>query len=104
MGRVQGDLQAMHKAGLKGARLCGLPSPGTQHLKDYLWLALLNDPYQDAWAIIDDFCDFQYGQAAAAVEKYLRELGDLWKLPQMFMTIDKKVNTMRIYKPEWIVK
>lgn len=102
--RIQADIRRAYEAGTRGMKICGNGAASVYPLQEYLMLRLTIDPYQDADALAQEYCDFLYGAAADAVMAYFRDLDGLFMQPQPHVDILQTASQMTVYTPELLLK
>ncbi len=72
--RTQADMRAMREAGVRSVGMCGMSSPDFNSLVTYVYFRLLIDPDQNVKAMVDEFCEHEYGAAAPMMRAHVDEL------------------------------
>ena len=86
--RLARDMKLMYENGVRGVGVCGLGSPGMFPMQEYIMFRLMIDPYQDAWAMVEDYNRHHYGDAAAEMTQYVKELDEVWREPKRYIPLD----------------
>lgn len=101
--RTQHDIKLMRENHVMGGGICGLATPGTFPMQEYLFLRLMNDPDQNISDEVKNYTDFMYGDAAPEMRVYLADLEALWKEHSMYVGLDGN-DLYRVFTPERLVR
>lgn len=102
--RLSRDMKLMYESGVRGVGVCGLGSPGMYPMQEYLLLRLMIDPYQDPWALVDEYNRHMYGDAAPEMTAYVKELEEVWREPKGRVELEGPGAIIMNYTPERLIR
>src|SRR5690606_2072188 len=97
-------MKLMHENGVRGVGVCGLGSPGIYPMQEYIMFRLMIDPYQDPWALVAEYNEHHYGQAAPEMNQYVRELDEVWLEPASYAGLAQPGKDIAGFTPERLMR
>ncbi len=102
--RLYRDMNLMIENGVRGVGVCGIGSPGMYPMQEYIMLRLMIDPKQDVWALVEEYNQHHYSDAAPEMTAYVKELDEVWLEPKRFIELSAPGSDILSFTPERIVR